>query len=93
MQSRWPGTGRQRVNHGPVGGIQLALVTVYLLILPPSIMSKLPDYLKIPEDLKTHPELIKRDLELDFPLNVVSAPRTLANILTDAPILGQCIRY
>ena len=56
-------------------------------------MSELPDYLKIPEDLKSHPELMKRDLELDFPLNIVSAPRTLAIILTDVPILGQCIRY
>lgn len=34
-------------------------------------MSELPDHLKIPDDLKTHPELIKRNLVLDFPLNIV----------------------
>ncbi|KAM5541282.1 hypothetical protein V8D89_005211 [Ganoderma adspersum] len=39
-------------------------------------MSELPDYLKIPEDLKTHPELIKRHLELDFPLNIGSVYAT-----------------
>ncbi|PIL34764.1 hypothetical protein GSI_02551 [Ganoderma sinense ZZ0214-1] len=37
---------------------------------------ELPDHLKVPEALKTHPELIKRNLVLDHPLNIGSVYAT-----------------
>ncbi|KAM5541292.1 hypothetical protein V8D89_005221 [Ganoderma adspersum] len=38
--------------------------------------SELPEYLKIPEALRAHPELVKRDLVLDYPLNIGSVYAT-----------------
>ena len=46
-----------------------ATLSIQVRISPPTM---LPDHLKIPEALKTHPELVKRDLVLDYPLNIVS---------------------
>ncbi|KAM5541240.1 hypothetical protein V8D89_005169 [Ganoderma adspersum] len=40
------------------------------------MMSDLPDYLKVPEALKAHPELINRNLILEYPLNIGSVYAT-----------------
>ncbi|PIL34760.1 hypothetical protein GSI_02547 [Ganoderma sinense ZZ0214-1] len=53
---------------------------------------ELPDHLKVPEALKTHPELIKRNLRLDYPLNIGSVyatsghdgPQTVVKVLDPA---------
>ncbi|PIL34758.1 hypothetical protein GSI_02545 [Ganoderma sinense ZZ0214-1] len=39
-------------------------------------MSDFPDYLKVPESLKSHPELVKRGIALDYSLNIGSVYAT-----------------
>ena len=51
---------------------------------PPPTMSddkfKVPEYLKVPEALKTHPELVRRNVVLDYSLNIVSVPQTVVPV-------------
>ena len=49
----------------------------------------LPDYLVIPEALKSHPELIRRGVVLDQPLNIVRAPKTVLDLCRRARLQGS----